>query len=73
MLEFFPVRPVLFLRELAMMELQERKNEAVRLPLPKEWDSGSGIEGVEEEDEKDQVRLVVASRTTEADEANDRK
>lgn len=56
-----------------MMELQERKNEAVRLPLPKEWDSGSGIEGVEEEDEKDQVRLVVASRTTEADEANDRK
>ena len=63
--------PFFCIRELAMLELQERKENAVRLPMPKEW-YDKGVEGAEEDD-KDQVKLVIASRTTEADETDDRK
>ena len=56
-------------REVAMEELQARKDEATRADMPPEWDPDT--EGME--DDKDTVKLPVGSRITEADEQNDRK
>jgi hypothetical protein len=54
-----------------MMELQARKDEATRPGMPPEWDPDA--QGMDAEDDKDTVKLKVASRITEADEQNDRK
>ncbi len=55
------------IREIAMNELQERKNQAIGVEVPDTWMVK------DTHDEKDRVKMVPAPRITEADEKNDRK
>jgi len=55
-------------------DLKSRKDDAVRKPMPEEFYRKLGMEHVEDQGpEKEEEEMTFASRTTEADEANDTK